>query len=582
MTRTLEGLRTRLRDESGGAIIMAILVSMVVLGAGALALTVSRNDMRITANHNRGVLAKYHAESQLQRSIGLQNDLTQSPRWLRDPANYAYRATGVGDTSRLILQGADAPFGGGTQPDGTIQLRVIDKDPVSETAPYTIQSRSILSDGSSATYQAVIDVLSLLDFAVFSDGDINVGANITISGRMYAGDDITLWGTNANFLQRVEYVDQLNNPSNGTFFQGNAQVAPLPSISSLTNLAFFENASKNAGVCTSGVGIYIGYDNGPSTAQTNALFRAQEGAVVANNEGWTNEHLPGCRSGSPCFAVDMTLFDFTAIPITYGGNVVNDFNGNPITNFNGVIWSDDEIHVWGHLGGRSIEENTITDAQGYINPPFAFPNLYSNNRLDAGEDGNNGGILNGILDPGNKGVNLGIYSDSMMMIDHNIWAGTDLNGVPVRMALVARQNVRIDGYSPLIMQVEAATLSVTARWDPQGAHGDHQPNYWANVNGDQPPNTYQWDLDVDGVIETNNGYNPADRDETSVFAASGLRNLGNLVSATNPVSGHWASDGHPRFYTYDTQLQTAEIPCYPTLPNYGVVPGSFTEVLNAP
>jgi hypothetical protein len=61
-----------------------------------------------------------------------------------------------------------------------------------------------------------------------------------------------------------------------------------------------------------------------------------------------------------------------------------------------------------------------------------------------------------------------------------------------------------------------------------------------------------------------------------------IQNLGNLVVATPPNSGHWASHGHPRFYTYDTQLQTAEIPCYPTLPNYGIVPGSFTEVLNSP
>jgi len=581
MTRTLEDLRSRLRDESGGAIIMAILVSMVVLGAGALALTVSRNDMRITANHNRGVLAKYHAESALQRAIGFQNDLTQSPRWLRNASNYAYQGAGIGDTSRLVLQVADAPFGGGTQADGNILLRVIDKNPVTETAPYTIQSRSTLTDGSSATYQAVIDVLSLLDFAVFSDGDIRVGGNITISGRMYAGDDITLLGTNANFLQRVEYVDQLINPSNGTFFQGNAQVAALPSISALTNMAFFETASKSAGVCSSGVGIYIGYDNPASTAQTNALFRAYEGAGTANTEGWGNADRAGCRTGT-CFALDMTLFDFSATPITYGGFVVDDFAGNPITNFNGVIWAEDEVHVWGHLGGRSPEENTVIDVEGYINPPFAFPNVYSNNRLDAGEDGNNGGIINGILDPGNKGVNLGIYTNGVMMIDHNIWAGTDVNGIPVRMALVATDDVRIDGFSPLIIQVEAATLSVTGRWVPHGDHSDHKANHWTNLNGDQPPNTYQWDLDADGVIETSNGYNPDDEDETDVLWASGLQNLGNLVSAGSPSSGHWAGDGHPRFYTYDTQLQTAEIPCYPTLPNYGIVPGSFTEVLNAP
>ncbi len=578
------GFRTSLRDERGGAIILAILVSMVVLGAGAVALTVSRGDMRISAYHNRGVLAKYHAESQLQRAVGLQNDLTASPRWLFNPINYTKRAAGPNDTSRMTLQAADAPFGGGTRADGEVLLSIIGKDPVTQSPPYTVRSRAVLADGSSATYQATLDVLSLLDFAVFSDDDIFIAPNITISGRVYSGRVIDLTGPTATFLRRVEYATTLNNPGNGMFMQGHGKVAPLPSLSALVNLNFFESASKASGVCSQGRGIYIGYD-GPASVdvQTTSRFRAWQNGALATNQGWGNPANPGCRTGATCYALDMGLFDFSAQPITYGGVPVLGFDGTPIMNFNGIIWADGEIHVWGHLGGRSIEENTVTDANRLITPPFVAANRYSNNLLDAGEDGNNGGAANGRLDPRNRGVSLGVYSDSYAIIDHNLFADTDSLGNPVRMAIVSRNDTRIDGTSPSLIRVEAAVLSVNATWSPQGPHGSHTPNDWANLNGDQPPDAYVYDVDWDGVIEPNNGQpNAGDRDETNVRWAWSLQNLGNLVVATRPNSGHWASGAHPRFYTYDPRLQTAEIPCYPTLPNYGIVPGSFTEVLNAP
>lgn len=237
----------------------------------------------------------------------------------------------------------------------------------------------------------------------------------------------------------------------------------------------------------------------------------------------------------------------------------------------------------GHLGGRSPEENTVTDTRSYVTPPFISANEYGNDILDAGEDGNNGGAVNGELDPGDRGVSLGIYSDSYVIIDHNIFAGTDSIGNPVRMALVSRDYTRIDGNAPKLTIVQSAVLAVTETWAPFGGHDDHEPNYGADLNGDAPPTSYVYDIDWDGTIEANNGMSRSeDRDETDAFHAWGIHNLGNLVVSTPPSSGHWAGHGHPRFYTYDTRLQTAEIPCYPTLPNYGIVPGSFTEVLNVP
>ncbi len=575
-------LPDRVRDESGGAIIMAILVSMVVLGAGAVALSVTRSEMRVTANHSRGLLSKYHSEAGLQRAVGLQNDLTSSPRFLFNAANYTSRATSSTDTSFLTVSAATAPFAAGAQSDGNVLLRVIGKDPVTQTPPYTVQSVASLADGSSATYQAVVDVVSLLDFAVFSDDDIFIAPNITISGRLYSGDDINLTGPTATFLQRVEYADQLLNPGNGVFQQGYQKIPPLPSIPSLVNLTFFENASKNAGVCSSGRGLYIGTDgSGVVDAQSTTLFRAyRSGSPAGYSSSWGT---PGCRSATSCYAIDLSLFDFAASPVTYGGIPLVGYDGAPLTNFNGVIWVDGELHVWGHLGGRSPEENTVVDTQGYLTPPFVAQNEYSNNLLDAGEDGNNGGLADGQLDAANRGVSLGIYANSHIAIDHNIFVGSDSIGNPVRMALVSRNLTFLDGYSPKLTRVESAVLAVTNTWTGFGDHNTHRPNEWANLNGDQPPNSYVFDTNWDGVIQANNGMTRSeDRNETSMRDSWAIQNLGNLVVATRPSSGHWASHAHPRFYTYDWRLQTAEIPCYPTLPDYGIVPGSFTEVLNVP
>ncbi len=557
---------------------------MVVLGAGALALTVSRGEMRVSSNHLRGVSAKYFAESGLHRMVGMQNDLTASPRFLFNSSNYSHRAADASDTSHVIPYGADAPLTAGTQAVGSTVQRVINKDPLIDPPPYKLWSTTTLSDGSSATFEALIDVLSLLDYAVFSDADIRIAPNITISGRVYSGDDVILTGPTSTFLSRVEYASQLSNPSYGVFQQGHGRVQPLESISALVNLPFFENASKNAGVCSAGRGLYIGFD-GPGSIdnQTDNLFRAYRNGSPATRN--TSGSRAGCRNRTSCYLLDMTQFDFSASPVTYGGTPVLGYDGNALTNFNGIIFSDGELHVFGHLGGRSPEDATVTDTMSYMTPPFVSANFYSNNTLDVGEDGTGGGALDGLLDPDSVGVSLGIYSDETIWIDHNVWAGRDSLGLPVRMALVSEDSVRIDHFSPRVIFAQTAVLAVNGTWRPGGTTGTHKRNDWAANGGDAGPGTYRFDLNQNGTIQANNGAAVfGDRDERAIRNAWTLYSLGNLVVARRPSSSPWTSvsPAHPRFYEYDTQLLLSEIPCYPTLPDYGIVPGSFREVLNAP
>lgn len=116
-------MRSTFAGERDGAIILALLVAMVVLGVGAVALTVSGSEMRVASNHARSASAEYFSEGELHRTVGEQNDLTRSLRYLFAPADYAYRATGPNDSSLLLLHDAEAPLSGHTQTVGDVQLQ---------------------------------------------------------------------------------------------------------------------------------------------------------------------------------------------------------------------------------------------------------------------------------------------------------------------------------------------------------------------------------------------------------------------------------------------------------------------------
>lgn len=579
-------------DESGGAILLTLLVAVVVLGLASVVMILSGSEVRVSSNYQRGLAAKYVAEAGLDHAVGSHNDLTATPRYLFDEDNYASRASGPDDTTFFDPMDAVAPLSDGDAVVGTIERRILGKDPVVDAPPYRVESTARMEDGTSTTYQALVDVLSLLDFALFSDEDVYIAPDIVLSGRVYSAKKISLTGPTSTFLRRVEYGESLENESYGDFQMGHEKIDERPSISDIVDLDFFEDAARNAGVCGDGRGLYIGTGGSvASAAQTTALFRAYQDGDPAEAEA---EDAPGCRENDPCYAIDLTLFDFSASPITYNGVPLVGDDGGPLTDFNGVIWVDQEVHVWGHLGGRSPEDGTVADQLGYMTPPGIDENLYSNDLLDNGEDGSNGGTANGLLDPAGQGMNLGIYTEEYLYIDHNIWAGTDANGDPVRLGLVAKKDVRIDSYSPRTIIVEAAVLSVDESWRPQGSvqwkwqggwtleNDTHQENDWARNGGDGGPNTYRYDLDGDGQQEGNNGIGQSgDRNENSMRDAWTLRNVGNLVVNERPHSGPWSQpswDPHPRYYTYDTNLMTAEIPCYPTLSTYGITPGSFREI----
>ncbi|MFN2432928.1 MAG: PilX N-terminal domain-containing pilus assembly protein [Gemmatimonadota bacterium] len=637
------------RGERGIALVSALIIMSVLLSLGTFALMTSRSEIRTSANYRGRVQAQYFAEAGIDQVVGLQNDLTESPRYFFDAANYVSMSS---DSSVFNDLPAVDPETGATI--GTIHRLIVGSNPAAQPPPWRMRSTATMNDGSQATFEVDINALSLLDFAIYAEASLWYCPPGTTLGRTYSGGNITIVGGCSPpevFMKKVEYVGSLSGASRGDFREGAFRIPAYPPLSTLADLSFFEDASKTPGFCSDGVGLFIGATDGgiPNAVrdQSEDLFGMRDTGKpgvddLNDDDDWEDsegEAVNGCKttSGGPpqCYQIDLTLFDFASDPITYGGVPVIGWSGAVLrpSTFNGVVYVNGELHIWGILGGRSPEDAvtvdsiTIYDAlltrptaypANNINPPtepigvlavgepfyhhpnfdeLAVPwdtltsNLYSNNVLDAGEDANG----NGILDPAGKGRSLSIVTDanSDIVIDHNIHYGTDPNGNRVSLGLLAGDVVYIDPSSPRAIQVTGAKLGRGADsyggWNgsfvalPNNDQLTHRPNYWAKARGDSNPadSTYVYDLNANGVVETNNGMGLAgDRDETAMRNAWAVVDLGNIVTAGGASYGAWATGLHGGTMIYDFDLLSAEPPCWPVLPYYGTVSGSFTEIRN--
>ena len=630
--------------ERGIALVSALIVMSVILFLGTFALVSSRSEIRTSANYRSRVQAQYFAESGLDEVVGLQNDLAASPRYLFDEDSYV--STGA-DSSVLIDIDAVNPETG--KVIGTIHRVILDKNPLVEQPPYRLRSTADLDDGSQAVYEVDIDAISLLDFATYSESSIWYCAPGLTMGRVYVDGDVTLLtgcsGTEV-FMKRVEYTGSLNGESLGDFREGHMRILPYPQLTALIDLDFYDDAARSAGVCGQGRGLYITTQAGkPSSvrSQSQDLFQlvdtGQPGVNdLDDDDDWDDTDgraVTGCRTAGGCFQIDLTLFDFSANPITYGGETLRAYDGTPLrpSNFNGVIYVEGELHVWGILGGRSTEDRTVRDrvtlydalirrptswGGSQINPttepvgisalgrPFHHhpdfdelddpwddltANLYSNNRLDPGEDTNG----NGILDPAGKGRNLMIVTEDGedIVIDHNIHYGTDPDGNRVSLGLISGDAIYFDLNSPRALILNASKMARgddrIGSWDlsivgtPMNDQDTHRRNFWAKRAGETTPSdsSYVFDLNGNGAIETNTGMGLAgDRNETAMRDAWTILDKGNNVSAGGLTHGAWATGLHGSTMVYDFELASSEPPCSPVLPYYGVTPGTFTEVRN--
>jgi hypothetical protein len=601
-------------NERGVALLFTLMVAAVVMALGAAAMLNTMSEMRTSDNFRKDVRAMYLAESGLDLVLGLQNDLTRSPRYLKNTSSYSSR-TATGATLRdTTAVWSDAP--GGPVTLGTLRREVRGKDPVLTPPPYTIRSTAVLADGNEAIIQADVDLISLKDYALFGESSVAVGSNITLTGRVYSAGNLDLRNqTNIHFMREVEAVGSVLGASNATYDRGYEQgVPPYPPLTALVDLNFFRNASQNANVCGTGTGLYIGADVPSVASQSANLFGMGTAYPTRDGKNPLTGRLSTCNGGlTSCYQIDLGLFDFTSNPISYGGRPLQAVGGGSLTpdNFNGVIYVNGQVHVWGILGGRSAEDRTVADDDGmpggaplYNHPqgggaPFVDSallaanggNFYSNDMLDAGEDAN----ANGTLDPALRGrpINIVVPATRDIVIDHNIFMGTDTTGTRVSLGLIAGNKVYVDEAAPRTTIVEAAVIAMSTAsgaWTVEGAVASggglsitHPDNFWAKNGGDLDPGTsYQYDLNQNGALEANNGDGgtAVDSQELSMLLSAVFRFNGSLVVGGSPNTAAYTAGtpDRPRSYRYDSDLINNEIPCYPTLPRYGVVAGTFAEI----
>lgn len=638
-----------LRDERGIALITTLIVMSVLLFLGTFALISSRSEIRTSANYRSRLQAQYFAESGIDQVVGLQNDLTRAPRFLFDEDSYVSHNA---DSSLFADFAAIDPKTG--QSVGTVHRVILGSDPTEQPPPYRIRTISSLRDGSEAIFEAELNAVSLLDFATYAEASLGYCPPGVTNGRVYAKGNITIYGgcdPPETFMKRVEYTGALSGASNGDFREGHYKIPAYPPLASIVDLGFYEDAAENAGVCGDGHGLTIGVTAGlPSSVrdQSRDLF----GLKDTGNPGrwdWSYEDdddgglaITGCRDNSAavgeptCYQMDLTLFDFAGDTVKYGGVPLRAADGGWLRNdqFNGVIYVEGELHVWGILGGRSLEDRVVVDSvtagdvasierpdkaddadynpettdidAGLRGEPFhhhpnfgelRWPwnvltsNVYSNNRLDAGEDLNG----NGVLDAARRGRNLTIVTalGTDIVIDHNIFYGEDENGDRVTLGLLSGDAIYVDANAPRAVRVFGAKLSrgsdTFGSWVgsfvalPTHPQNTHRSNYWAKSRGDVVPadSTYVVDLNGNGILEADNGMGLAgDRNENSMLDAWSVLDLGNIVGAGSASYGAWATGLHGGTNIYDFDMQVSEPPCWPVLPYYGVVPGSFTEIRN--
>ncbi|MFC2172109.1 PilX N-terminal domain-containing pilus assembly protein [Acidobacteriota bacterium] len=559
-----------LRNNEGIALITAVILLLVLFVLGTGLIILANTELQISKSFSSNTKALYIAEAGIHEIAAHQNDPTASTAYFKD--DNSFQTTGV-DPYFVDMSITDPQNG---KVLGTCTRQVINgKDPRVDDPPYRIRATASTSFATRILEADLKEYLgdTVLGYSMYSEVSLGLEPGQVFDGHIYADGDLTLSGTGIVFNKNVEYVNNLVNSDNGSY---NGAVIHPPSskiaLTDLVDLNHLEQASKQPGKCGSGaIGLYIGPDTG---AKNNALFERSSGV----------------------YQIDLTLFNFSGAldspqkAIEYDGtNLIRFDHTHAIKKFNGVIFVEGELHIWGINGGRSVEDFTVLDQDKSANSGIWYPgpnglgnNNYSNNVLDSKEDGDNGGESDGKLDPAKQGFNLTIVTASGydIYIDHNIFTGQDFNGRDVNVALISGDAIYVSPDSPKTTIIEASLLALGEdsgnSFIPAGNATTHQDNYWAELKdgGD-----YIYDVNRDGIFENNNHVGQVgDRNETDMLGAWSLILDGNLVT-TNTISyGQWSSGGHIQVYRYNESLQTAKPSCYPCVGKYDIMAGTWVEI----
>jgi hypothetical protein len=372
--------------------------------------------------------------------------------------------------------------------------------------------------GAARRVKAEIVHDSFLKYARFiAASGTGYACGAVLTGEVYSGGNLHIaagCGPNmVQFLEFVAVVGDIPNANEGIFYRG--YVTGADPIDLTNSVDFNEIRQRAQGTYTQcdceGVGEVGIYSDVPTVD-------------------------PLSLGSNP---LDLGLFDHyntTLSPpdtiVTYAGvPVINTLSGNPLkySEFNGIIFFEDDAEVTGTLDGRSgrclslFADDDITDITIH------------------------GNILTGHtgFDPGTGNPNG--------------------SGEPVNVGLIASNYVYLHRNTPRVLQIDAALMACHANWRVEGGGISDHP-----VAGPGP-----LDLDLDGIWgETpyNNDPDPGGGwDELNITANTWVLNIsGPIITYNGGSAWPWNdgsvlanADGPTRRYNYDMDITDFPPPCFP-------------------
>jgi hypothetical protein len=391
---------------------------------------------------------------------------------------------------------------------------------------------------------------SFLKFARFvSNNTLSYACNATISGEVYTGANLDIPNNCAvnqrdEFLESVFAVGTIPNAAYGTFYRGYVTGADTIDLSNSFN--WNDTRAKARGLAAGG----------------SACERKGSVGIYFPASGT----LPLTLVGG---VLQLNLFDFhnvTLFPpdtvITYNGaavaNSVTGANHLHPSEFNGIIFFENDAHVKGTMDGVSARNITI----------FATRYIY----------------VRGDIITGHTGFN-------------PVTRVPDNSGDPNNIGLVAESWIIIHKTVNRILRIDAALLSRTATWGFNGSVQSHSfsgsppvtpaSGCYLSMAGMQP-----LDLDLDNIT----GETPLNNDpvpgqgwnENLITAATWVLNItGPIITTGSGDAYPWndaniingAGTGSTRRYNYDMDMTEFPPPCFPVPLNlYKDV--SWTEIFD--
>jgi hypothetical protein len=415
---------------------------------------------------------------------------------------------------------------------------------------------------------------SFLSFSRFLEmGGLSYDGGATLTGKVYAGGDLTLSDRWVTFREDVDVTGRVVNKPNGVFQKRLTEGAAPMALQSSMDPVYYRGLAQSAG-------LYF--------------------------------------SSSTTPVIDLSQFDFGVSPPRYGSTVLP-------SNFNGVVFGEYDLAVKGVLEGRSltlvanrdviVNDNIRTgctrERTGRLSPSLTF-NVASSSKTTASANLTSlmSGVGNavGVKITGSKWkrANVYVYEDSRLLgvatversptatgsqvgttvladlqmdpVAHSYRAEIDYwsngsgetqvldmsvsGGDPVNVGLLAKGNVYLSQYTPRVLRIDAALLARDGNWRPldYSDSKDTDNSHWA-CNG-------VYDLDQDGQIETNNedGWNETNvGNNTWVLAINGP-----IITKNGGSAGAWAYYGGQtgkgtRLYNYDDDIVHFQPPAFPIM-----------------